>query len=168
MDDVGKTLDQFDVFHEIGLTNWHFAKTIREIMSKITGLEILEEKHTDSCQHEINKQISGVVVLTGDKSIMISISMAYKTATLLVAYMSDLKHAEIKLEEQTDGVMEITNMIAGQIKAKLSSVGLHYKYLQPFVIVGDNHHILQKNKTRKVDMKFHAGIVDMVLTISIQ
>ena len=168
MDDRTTIYNHHDVFEEIGLSSWHFSKVIKDIFSKVTGLDMLEEKNTLDISKSFNIQISGIVILTGQKNIMISISMPYKVATILVAYMTDIPQAEIKLEEQSDGIAEITNMIAGQIKAKLSSIGQHYIYMQPFTIVGDNHYILQKSKICSLNIKFRSGAIEMLLSVSVQ
>lgn len=156
------------VFNEMGLTGWHFSKVVKDIFNKVAGLEIIEEKYSPNAEDAFNSQISCIMILNGEKDIMISISMSYKTAGILVAYMSNLPQAEIKLEEQSDGVVEISNMISGQTKAKLASMGYHYTYMQPFTIVGDNHRILQKNKVSSMQFKFHSGAVEMLMCVSIQ
>lgn len=168
MEDNKNMNGKIDVFDEIGLTSWHFSKVIKDIFYKVTGLEVSEEKYAPDSNNKFNKQISGIVVLKGDKNIMISISMSYRTAAALVANMTNLSSAEVKLEEQSDGIMELTNMIAGQTKAKLASVGLHYSYLQPFTIVGDNHCVLQKRKVSSMELKFHSGEIEMLLSVYVQ
>lgn len=165
---VDNSKDHADAFDEIGLTSWYFSKVVKDTINKVTGLEVLEEKYISESNNTFNNQISSIVILTGEKNLMISISMSFKTATILVAYMTDIPQAEIKLEEQSDGIDEIANMIAGQTKAKLASVGHHYIYMQPFTIVGDNHHILQKSKVSSLNLKFHTGAIEILMSVSIQ
>lgn len=164
MSDIGAKKDIFD---EIGINSWHFAKVFREVFSKVTGLELVADMYDPDEGGAFNSQISGIVVLTGDKAIIISVGMSYRTAAILVENMTGMQHGEMRLDDQCDGVCELLNMIAGQTKAKLTSLGYHYRYMQPFSIAGDNHHIIQKNNVSSLNMKFRAGAVELVMTVSI-
>lgn len=103
-----------------------------------------------------------------NEDITISVGMSYRAATALVAYMANLPNSEIKLEEQYDGVAELANMIAGQTKAKLAAIGHRYTYIQPFTVVGDNQHILQKKNVSSMSIKFHSGVIDTLMTVFLQ
>jgi chemotaxis protein CheX len=128
-------------------SNWFFSNTIKEIIFTMTGLEIIEEKVTEESTQDIKVQISGVILLIGHKRIMISLSMSQFTAKNLVASMTGLKAENLSQEDMVDGVAELANIIAGKVKAKLSSTGEHYDILLPYSITGDNHGIIHKNKT---------------------
>lgn len=158
-----------DAIHEFCLNGWHFSRIIKDIFNKATGLDIIEDKPDTGVLNinDFNAQISGIVILNGERTVTVTLSMSYNAATAIIVYMSDLSKSEIKLEEQADGVTELMNMIAGQTKAKLASMGQKYTYIQPFVIVGENHRMIQKKNVSSLTMKFRSGMIEILMTVSL-
>lgn len=136
-------------------SNWFFSTTLKEIIFTMTGMEVNEEKATPESIGDFKEQISGVIILVGSKRIMISLSMSVYTAQNLVASMTGLKSGSLKQEDLVDGAAEMANIIAGKVKAKLSTSGEHYDILLPYSIIGDNHRIIHKNKTAALMRLYH-------------
>lgn len=167
---IGNHKENDNIITEFCLNSWHFSRIVKDIFNKATGLDIIEDKPDEEGPgiNDFRAQISGIVILNGERTVTISVSMSYNSATALIVYMSDLSRSEIKLDEQADGVTEIVNMIAGQTKAKLASMGQRYTYTQPFVIVGDDHRIIQKKNVSSLNMKFRSGMIEILMTVTLQ
>lgn len=146
-------------------SNWFFSNTIKEIMFTMTGLEVNEEKVTEDSIIDLKEQISGVIMLIGNKRIMISLSMSLFTAKNLVGAMTGLKPEGLSEDDLTDGAAELVNIIAGKIKAKLSSAGEHYDILLPYSILGDNHSIIHKNRTAALLRMYHTEKVAVIAKV---
>jgi chemotaxis protein CheX len=95
---------------------------------------------------DLKQQISGAIVISGKKLMMLSLSMSEHTAKGLVSLITGLNQEDLGEEDFIDGVAELVNIVAGKIKAKLNAAGEHYETMLPFTILGDNHHIIHKNK----------------------
>jgi CheY-specific phosphatase CheX len=157
-----------DVIEGISLNGWHFSSIFKDIIKKTTGFELIEEKQTFENMKSTAIQITGIVFLTGEKSIVVTISMSEKTAAILTSYMAGMQLSDVRLEDLIDGITEITNMVAGQIKAKLAAGGSHYAYLQPFSIIGNNHCIIQKSKVGRISRLFRSAEIEILTTLYIQ
>jgi len=136
-------------------SNWFFSNSIKEIIFTMTGMEVLEEKVSVETIKDLKQEISGVIVLIGNKRIMLSLSMSTYSARSLVASMTGLKPESLTQEDLVDGVAELANIAAGKVKAKLSSNGEHYDILLPYSITGDNHSIIHKNKIAVLIRLYH-------------
>jgi chemotaxis protein CheX len=136
-------------------SNWFFSNMFKETIFTMTGMEVNEEKVTAETIGDLKEQISGVIMLIGQKRILITLSMSVYTAKNLVASMTGLKAESLTQEDLVDGAAELANITAGKVKAKLSSTGEHYDILLPYAITGDNHSIIHKNKTAVLIRLYH-------------
>ncbi|MFZ5354639.1 MAG: chemotaxis protein CheX [Bacillota bacterium] len=155
MKDIDYTrLQQVEV-DDVGVSGFYFSNTIKDIMRTMTGLEVFEEKVTGEVLKEIKQQISGVIVITGPKNIMFSLSMSEYSAKGVVSSMTGIKMEELEWEDLIDGIAELVNVAAGKIKAKLCTSGDNYICMLPYTIYGDNHHIIHKNKKASLLRMYH-------------
>lgn len=146
-------------------SNWFFSNTIKEIIFTMTGMEVIEEKVTEETIKDLKEQISGVIILIGHKRIMLSLSMSTYSAQNLVASMTGLKPDSLTQADLVDGAAELVNIVAGKIKAKLSSNGEHYDILLPFSITGDNHSIIHKDKSAALIRLYHTEKVAVLAKV---
>lgn len=145
--------------------NWFFSTALKEIIFTMTGMEVHEEKATAESLGDLKEEISGVIMLVGSKRIMISLSMSVYTAKNLVASMTGLKSDSLNQEDLVDGAAELVNIIAGKLKAKLTSGGDHYDILLPYSITGDNHSIIHKNKTAVLIRLYHTENIAVIARV---
>lgn len=148
-------------------TNWLFSNTFKEVIFTMTGMEVNEEKVTAETVKDLKEQVSGVIMLIGQKRIMVSLSMSLYTAKNLVASMTGLKPESISQEDLVDGAAELANITAGKVKAKLSTRGEHYDILLPYSITGENHSIVHKNKSSVLMRLYHAGNIAVIAKVSL-
>lgn len=147
------------------LSGFFFSNTFKDIIRTMTGLDFVEEKLSTEDLMAFKSQISGVVILAGEKSIMVSLSMSFATASILVSFMTGAQAGELRGEDLNDGVSEIANVIGGKIKAKSSVNRVHYKILTPFTIKGDDHYITQRDNVLLFAKKFHNSEVEIVAKV---
>jgi len=83
----------------------------------------------------------------------------------MVSFMSSIPAQELDRDSICDAINELTNMIAGKIKAQLSQKGYKYTSLQSFTIYGQNYSILHKNKLESITKKYETDDMELVLRI---
>jgi chemotaxis protein CheX len=147
------------------LSGFFFSNTFKEIIRTMTGLELKEEKMTLEDLKAFKAQISGVIILCGEKSIMISLSMSNISASTLVSFMVGLQSSELSNEDLNDGVSEIANVVGGKIKAKLNLPGTRLTSLLPFTIKGNDHYITQRDKVLLFVKKFRNNDVEILAKV---
>jgi chemotaxis protein CheX len=94
------------------------------------------EKNNQSAQGDV----SGVLGLMGHQSGTISVSFSEQCILRIVSNMLGEECHEMD-GEITDAVGEITNMIAGQARAKLDEIGISLTAAIPTVVLGKRHAI---------------------------
>lgn len=146
-------------------SNWYFSNSIKEIIFTMTGMEVAEEKATAETIQDMKEQISGVIMLIGNKRIMISISMSEYTAKNMVASMTGMKSDSLTKEDLVDGAAELVNIVAGKVKAKLSANGEHYDILLPYTITGNDHSIIHKNKSAVLIRLYHTENIAVIAKV---
>lgn len=147
------------------LSSFFFSNALKEIIRTMTGLELTEEKLTTDDLKAFKSQISGVIILSGEKSIMVSLSMTFVTASTLTAFMIGAQQSELSEEDLNDGVSEIANVIGGKIKTKLALGNVHLSILTPFTIKGTDHYITQRNNVLLFIKKFHSSDIEILAKV---
>jgi chemotaxis protein CheX len=151
--------------NELDLSGFFFSNAFREIIRTMTGLELMEEKMSLEDMKAFKAQISGVIILSGAKSIMLSLSMSLIAASTLISFMIGAQSSELSDEDLIDGVSEIANVVGGKIKTKLSLGGVHYTILTPFTIKGNDHYITQRDKVLLFAKKFHNNDIEILTKV---
>ena len=147
------------------LSGFFFSNAFKEIIRTMTGLELMEEKMSLEDMKAFKAQISGVIILSGEKSIMISLSMSFIAASTLISFMIGAQCSELSDEDLNDGVSEIANVVGGKIKTKLSLGGVHFNILTPFTIKGNDHYITQRDKVLLFVKKFHNNDIEILAKV---
>ncbi len=143
-------------------SEYFFSSTMKEIIHTMTGLELSEEWPSIEDLKDFVAQFTGVVILTGEKNIMISISMSTITISTLTAFMVGIQREQLSDEDLNDGISEIANVIGGKVKAKLAMSGSRYTILTPFTIKGQGHYITQRKNVLLFVKKFKASDIEIV------
>lgn len=118
---------------------------IRDVIETMTGLGIEEDLSQEVCK--INKvEISGVMLILGEKNALMSLTMSKELCTTIISYMTGIEKNDITEEEIYDGAAELVNMVAGRAKAILSGTKYHFSITPPFTIIGQDHFIKHKDK----------------------
>ena len=104
----------------------------------LSTMMFLEGEETGDIPQHID--ISGVVSFTGEVvSGIVAISLDRKTAGALVAQMLGMTPEEVDNESLKDGVGEMINIIAGQMKVHFSDTSHGFEISLPSIIQGEDH-----------------------------
>jgi chemotaxis protein CheX len=141
----------------------YFSNAVKEVLRTMLGLELNEVKVVSDNSENVKEEVTGLLPVSGDFNMMVTLGMSKKTASAIVVYMTGMQSSELRDDEMYDGIAELVNMIAGNIKTQMTGKGIHFKILYPYVIAGSNYTILQKNKVDTLTKRFRAGTVDLIL-----
>jgi len=86
--------------------------------------------------------VTGVIGLTTENSKQGVMSVTF-TKNCAVAIVKNLLGGDLEdlIQDVKDAVGEVTNMIAGQTRQNLESIGINLSAATPTVVMGDNHSI---------------------------
>lgn len=132
----------------------NFIKVIQDTMLASTRYALLPENTTEETEKTYPSFVTGMMVLQGDKDLILTITLSKVSAADLVAALLDTKYTEMVDTEVYDAVMEMTNMIAGRLKTASLELGYTYTLTSPFVFIGPNHYISRKNRPSGIVRKF--------------
>ncbi|WP_170291783.1 chemotaxis protein CheX [Heliobacterium mobile] len=108
---------------------------------------------------------TGAMLVIGRRTAMITLSMNREAATLVVAYMTGISPTELGEDDVADGMAELVNMIAGSSKSSLVGTDFHFRITLPFVLVGENQHIVYKSKPVDRCRHYFAGDIEAILEL---
>lgn len=148
---------------DINFPSWALSNGIKEILDKMTGIIVTEESVNLEVLREFKEQVSGMVVLVGEKKLIFSVCMSTVTARHIVGGMTNTPNEEVKNADLIDGVSELANIVGGNVRAKLAARGEDYTMLLPFTIIGDNYHVVHKSKTPIFIRKYNAEFVELIV-----
>ena len=140
--------------------------SVHEVMENMAGLSVRETKIQGFNEMSFdNPSVSGVYFMKGPKDAVLILSIPTGAAFTMVSFMSSIPAQELDRDSICDAINELTNMIAGKLKAQLSQKGYKYTSLQSFTIYGQNYSILHKNKLESITKKYETDDMELVLRI---
>ncbi len=111
--------------------------------------------------------VSGVMGITGDVSGVVVLTLPEKTA--LGGVNAFVGESFTKVDASViDGVKELTNIIVGTAKAKLSERGHEYNFSLPKVVIGHNYITNQGEDSNVIVIPFACKFGEFILDISIK
>lgn len=139
---------------------------VHDVLQAMAGISMNEVKvesvkdvhFTESC-------VSTVYFMNGPKNAMLIVSIPTAQAYTLVSAFTRIPVSELRPDNISDAVDEITNMISGKIKAQLSPLGYQYTNSHCFSIYGKEYFILHKSKLKNIAKKYKGGTLELVLRI---
>lgn len=142
-----------------------FSNALTDVLSTMSGF-LVSEQNDDKLEEQYNsKGIEGIMVLSGEKCSMVSISMSIENIALLVSYMTGISYDDLKEEDMYDGISELVNMLAGRAKILLSDTPYRFTLTSPFTISGQNRFYVHKKQTVKILKKFVSNELSIILKI---
>ena len=100
--------------------------------------------------------ISGIVGMAGESEGSLSLSFSRECILHIVSSMFGEPFADIT-EEVKDAVGELTNMISGDARRRMETVGILYHGAIPSVISGPNHEIRHVTKEPIISIPFDSA-----------
>lgn len=140
--------------------------SVHDVMKNMAGLSVREIKVQDLSEISFdNPCVSGVYFMKGPRDAVLIFSIPTGVAFTLVSFLTSIPAQELDRDSICDAINELTNMIAGKIKAQISQRGYKYTSLQSFTIYGQNYSIIHKNKIENIAKKYKADELELVLRI---
>jgi chemotaxis protein CheX len=150
---------------DLNLVGKCFSNALMDVVSTTSGFELSEEINDREELQEVTSGIEGIMVLVGERSSIVSLSMSIDAAILLVSYMTGISSLDLKDDDLHDGVTELVNMIAGRAKILLAETPCHFMLTSPFAIVGQNRLFIHKKQVARIIKKFGSSEIDIMLKI---
>jgi chemotaxis protein CheX len=130
-----------------------FTVAIRDVIEVMTGLCVEEDPSQKACKMS-KGEISGVMLILGEKNALMSLTMSKELCTTIISYMTGTEKNDITDEEIYDGAAELVNMVAGRAKAILSGTKYQFSITPPFTIIGQDHFIKHKDKIFNITKQY--------------
>ena len=113
--------------------------------------------------------VTGVIGLTADDSKQGVMSVTF-TKDCAVAIVKNLLGGEIEdvVQEVKDAVGEVTNMIAGQTRQNLESIGINLSAATPTVVMGENHSVSHVTNDKIIVVPFNTEHGTFVVEFSMK
>jgi len=111
--------------------------------------------------------VSGIVGLTGETSGTISVSFSKMCITSIVSKMFGEEITEIN-DEVKDAVGEILNIVSGQARQRLETMGRILKGAIPTVITGKDHSITHITRRPIVAIPFSTNNGDFTIEVCLE
>ncbi len=100
--------------------------------------------------------VAGVVSLIGDVEWSLWLGLPRETAVAIASAFAE-DEIEFDSEEMGDAVGELTNMLAGDLKARLSRVDLQTTISLPSVVSGERLRVMTTRDTPRERMRFSSS-----------
>lgn len=127
------------------------AEAVREVMKTMSGMDFVEDRNILIPNTNYDEPyISGALLLNGEKNLLVMIGISTSHSKGIVSKMLNVDVLNIKDENLFDGIMEITNMLAGKLKSLLFAFNMPYTLSIPYVLYGDSMGIFLKKKQKVV------------------
>ncbi|KNY29553.1 chemotaxis protein CheX [Pseudobacteroides cellulosolvens] len=139
-----------------------FVEALCEAVEKMTGFCVCET--SKDCEIK-STDISGAMILSGERNALFVVSVSRKTALNLISFMVGEDADHLSEEELSDGISELVNMAAGIAKIKLLDSDKKFNLSSPFAVTGDNIRITVKKHIERYE--YTIGCEDVVLGIGI-
>ncbi|HEY9061073.1 MAG TPA: chemotaxis protein CheX [Pseudobacteroides sp.] len=154
---VSEAQTRIEVLHQ------YFVEGLSEAVGKMTGFSVDQIGKDDSRLKTI--ELSGAMILSGQRNALLMVSVSRKTASNLISYMVGVDAGDLTEDELSDGISELVNMAAGIAKIKMAEGGIEFNLSSPFAITGDNIRVTVKRHIERYE--YTIGCEDVVLSIGI-
>lgn len=151
--------------HQGAIPSFIFSNALKKSLKTMAEMELLETKITMDDTPEHADQITGSLLMTGEINMMIQLTMSMTMANTIVSFITRTPRSELSGEEMADGVSELVNMIAGEVRSYMSTRGVHFKTFAPFAVIGRQFGFVFKNRIHTVTKQFKAINEDILMNI---
>lgn len=117
-----------------------FLSAVVNVLSTMAQIEPRPGKPYINVKGVATGDVTGIIGISGYSRGTISLTLSKGAILAIVNNMLAESYTEIN-EDIADGVGELTNMIAGQARAKLSEQGMSFQASTPSVVVGVGHKV---------------------------
>jgi len=139
-----------------------YSGVLTDVVSTISGfsLEVISEEWDTGLE-----DMTGIMCLNGKMSGTLFISAKEEHIRRLCSYMIGAAEDEVSDEDTEDSLKELTNIVAGGAKLRLSNTEYAFNLSPPFVIKGQDMSIGEKNKPRLIARVLTNGDITVKIKI---
>ena len=130
-----------------------FLESTVHVLKTIAGIGAEKGKPFLKKDNIARGDVSGVIGLAGDMNGIISVTFTEKCILNIVSGMFGEEMKELN-DEIGDAVGEIANMISGQARQKLETMGTNLQAAIPSVVMGKDHTICHLTKQPIIALPF--------------
>lgn len=145
---------------DVGIIN-PFVESIIEVAQMMAQLDVDVGKPEVKKDTIAQGEVTGLIELAGQKH-KGSLAISFEKDALLLVYQKMLGETLETLDDSTlDLAGEITNMVCGSAKQKLSEKGYDFDLTQPSILSGEQHIIEHKwgGPILALPLQLEAGII---------
>lgn len=142
-----------------------FLKATNETFKTMVGIDTTMDKPIIKTTAEHHYDVSGVIGLSGEAQGTIALSFAKPTSLKVV---SKLLGAEIKIigAELTDGIGELTNIVAGYAKQYLTEYKVSISL--PNVVIGKSHQLAAPSGVPTIIVPFQCELGKFAVEVALK
>ncbi|MGE5417277.1 MAG: chemotaxis protein CheX [Acidobacteriota bacterium] len=134
--------------------------SIDSITSTESGRELVNPRQDSDADGTRTNRITGFMLLPGARNALMLLSLSKENAFQLGALMTGLEPDELSEDDVLDGVTELVNQIAGQIRESFYETEYEFKITVPFALLGTDYTLFQKSNIERILLNFYgAGIL---------
>jgi CheY-specific phosphatase CheX len=148
-----------------GIPLFIFSNALKKSLKTMAELDILETKITLEDKLINADQITGSLLMTGEINVMIQLSVSMSMANTIVSFITRTPRSELTSEELADGISELVNMIAGEVRTYMANRGVHFRTFAPFAVIGRQFDFIFKNRIHTITKQFKAINDDLLMNI---
>lgn len=150
----------------IGLFLKCFTTSLLETFRTVSGIDfnLVEDQQVDN--QDSGLTVSGFMLLTGERNILLTLSLPWDTAITLVSFTAGISPDEISNEDVYDSIAEFTNMVAGGAKHMLAESENHFQLTTPFAVSGNDFSIFFRKNIESYLKVFKNEELQIYLNIS--
>jgi chemotaxis protein CheX len=149
-------MKDFSVWHDASIA--HLVDAVMEVFGVMLGMEIsVDEPYTSSATSR-RCEVKGTIGLTGDLTGVLALNMSRESASRAVQNLLGLDGDRVDQSELVDAVGEMSNMIAGGWKTRLSDdAGVGVEISLPMVSIGDDYVVEAAGSNSALVIPFHGS-----------
>ncbi|MBD3391844.1 MAG: chemotaxis protein CheX [Chitinivibrionales bacterium] len=152
---------------DVAYVNPFIQSTINTFKTMI-DLDVKPGKPALSREGEHTYDVSGIIGLSGKAQGSIALSFPKSMALKIVSKMLE-QQVKVIGPELTDGIGELTNIVAGSAKAELSPIVKDTLSISlPNVVVGKNHSVTRPSGLPGIVVPFSSSIGDFAVEIALK
>ncbi len=143
-----------------------FTESLSQVLRMMAGFEVTSIDCNQSDETSMKPSIMAAMILHGAKDTIVSLAMEHSTAAVIIAYMTGVLPEELSQQDLFDGIAELVNIMAGEVKTMLSNTPHHFLLTSPFSIGGQNLELIYKESLPQVCRRLMAGEMEIIFQMA--
>lgn len=131
-----------------------FIQAVQHVFKTMLETDVLISKPLLKAKDSPNSDVSAIIGFSGNAAGSIALCFSKQTAVAVASKFAACELSIYDVAELADALGELTNMVAGQAKAKLPTGRVNVSL--PRVVVGDEHRVVESNTSPVLLLPCHS------------